>query len=66
MNKKKICKFCYNKGFFTIMRGADIAMPDFGGEPKIIKPQRIEKIPCRKCNKWREMVTDKYFKSFNK
>lgn len=48
----KNCKFCYNKGFNILMVGADVAMPD---KKHIVKPQRIRKIPCKKCEKWREL-----------
>jgi hypothetical protein len=61
MNKK--CKNCYGKGYATMMRGDSIAYPDFMGGPVVLSPQKIIKVPCMKCNTWRILKTEEYFKS---
>lgn len=45
------CTTCYDKGYYSVMSGGAIALPDFIGDKPFSIPATIEHKPCPKCKK---------------
>ena len=51
-SKKKICKYCYGKKFYSVYKGYTVGYPDFIGEKeKVLDKGGIQIVPCPRCNK---------------
>jgi len=52
MKSKPKCKYCYDKGFYTVYEGDTICFPDFESDKYwLIKKGGIKKVNCPKCKK---------------
>lgn len=53
--KEPNCKYCYDKGFYTVFRG-EIHYADFVGDETPRTPFKVEKVPCSRCKPKEETV----------
>lgn len=48
--KQPKCKYCYDKGHFSVAEGGSIVRGDFVGDQNYIMPLEMVQIPCRRCS----------------
>lgn len=72
MTNKPKCKFCWDKGYASVLDGGKTIAPDFIGDKRLNEGMKEYKKYCLKCAKGRKMaksinpVEDKDWEDFDK